>query len=77
MSNDKLDELYNALIDKLLELVKSGEVKGAELNVARQFLKDQDYSGDPQQHSGLNDLFKSVPFPEPDPKKDQEEAFLN
>jgi len=42
--NDKLVELNDMLADALLKLITSGEAKAADLNVARQFLKDNNLS---------------------------------
>jgi len=36
----KLSELHSKLTDKLLEKIRDPEVKASDLNVARQFLKD-------------------------------------
>ena len=36
----KLEDLHSTLTDVLIEKVKSGEAKAGDLNVARQFLKD-------------------------------------
>ena len=38
--NEKLTELHEVLASILLEKIRDPEVKSAELNVARQFLKD-------------------------------------
>ncbi len=40
MKNDPFKGLHEALIDELLERVKSGDATPSDLNVARQMLKD-------------------------------------
>ena len=40
MSNDKLRTLHTILAEKLLEKITDPDAKSADLNVARQFLRD-------------------------------------
>ena len=40
MSNKKLKELHAVLAEKLLAKVKDPDAKSSDLNVARQFLRD-------------------------------------
>ena len=40
LRNNKLSELHDKLTEKLLEKVNDPECKSSDLNVARQFLKD-------------------------------------
>jgi len=42
--DDKLIELNDRLAEALLQLITSGEAKAADLNVARQYLKDNNLS---------------------------------
>jgi|14_taG_2_1085336.scaffolds.fasta_scaffold06740_4 predicted S18 family serine protease len=42
--DDKLIELNDKLAEALLSLIMSGEAKAADLNVARQYLKDNNLS---------------------------------
>ena len=42
-----LDQLHTELAQELLDKVRSGEAKASELNVARQFLKDNGIEGLP------------------------------
>ena len=37
---EKLEDLHSTLTDVLIDRVKSGDAKAGDLNVARQFLKD-------------------------------------
>jgi hypothetical protein len=65
MSN-KTDELLSLLHGEmakvLLEKVRSGEVTAAELNVARQFLKDNGIDAIPKEGSPLGNLADELPF---------------
>lgn len=63
MSLEKiLSELHENLANKLLAKVKSGEVTAAELNVARQFLKDNNIDAVPKEGSPLQNLTDALPF---------------
>ena len=60
----RLTELHSLLAEKLLEKVKDPECKSADLNVARQFLKDNNIDAIPVDNSPLNNLMKELPFEE-------------
>tara|TARA_Y100000816_G_scaffold78312_1_gene53256 strand:+ start:3426 stop:3647 length:222 start_codon:yes stop_codon:yes gene_type:complete len=64
MSEEKLKELHGVLANKLLERVKDPEVKSSDLNVARQFLKDNNIDAVPTQDSPLQKLIEELPFDE-------------
>ena len=64
MSDEKLKELHGVLANKLLERVKDPEVKSSDLNVARQFLKDNNIAAVPTQDSPLQKLIEELPFDE-------------
>ena len=64
MSDEKLKELHGVLANKLLERVKAPEVKSSDLNVARQFLKDNNIDAVPTQDSPLQKLIEELPFDE-------------
>ena len=64
MSDEKLKELHGVLANKLLERVKDPEVKSSDLNVARQFLKDNNIDAVPTQDSTLQKLIEELPFDE-------------
>ena len=64
MSDEKLKELHGVLANKLLERVKDPEVKSSDLNVARQFLKDNNIDAVPTQDSPLQKLIEELPFDE-------------
>ena len=60
----KLTELHSLLAEKLLEKVQDPECKSADLNVARQFLKDNNIDAVPVQGSTLDKLLEELPFDE-------------
>ena len=62
MDNKELmDLLHRTLAENLLSRVKNPEAKSADLNVARQFLKDNGIDALPVENSPLSDLVKSLP----------------
>ena len=58
----KLEGLHGALTDKLLEIVTSGDAKAGDLNVARQFLRDNGVDAMPTDDSPLKSLMNELPF---------------
>lgn len=62
--NEKLSELHEVLASILLEKIRDPEVKSAELNVARQFLKDNDITAIPTDDNALAQLLQDLPFKE-------------
>ena len=65
MSDKKLKELHAILAEKLLEKVKDPDCKASDLNVARQFLKDNGIDSLPVDNSPLHNLMKELPFKVP------------
>ena len=65
MSEKKLKELHAILAEKLLEKVKDPECKSADLNVARQFLRDNNIDCVPVEGSSLQKLAEELPFDVP------------
>ena len=59
-----LEELHEELAKVLLERVKDKDAKSADLNVARQFLKDNNIDAVPVKDSPLEQLMKELPFNE-------------
>ena len=59
-----LDELHIELAQTLLDRVRSGEAKASDLNVARQFLKDNGIEGLPVENTQLKDVVDELPFEE-------------
>ena len=64
MSNDKLRDLHSILCEKLLEKITDPDAKSADLNVARQFLRDNGIDAVPTDDSPLKKLLDELPFKE-------------
>ena len=64
MSKDKLLQLHSILAEQLLKKVKDEDVKASDLNVARQFLKDNGIDGLPTNDNPLGELVNELPFAE-------------
>jgi hypothetical protein len=60
-SKDLMDILHRTLAEQLLSRVQDPEAKSADLNVARQFLKDNGIDALPVDNSPLSELVKSLP----------------
>ena len=60
--DSKLEELHELLASVLLEKIRDPECKSAELNVARQFLKDNDVTAIPTDENALAQLLEDLPF---------------
>ena len=58
----KLKELHSVLAEKLLEKVKDPDAKSSDLNVARQFLRDNGIDAVPTDGSPLKKLVDELPF---------------
>ena len=63
-----LENLHSELTQKLLDKIRSPEVTASELNVARQFLKDNNIDALPVKDSTLAKLAENLPFSEEDLK---------
>ena len=61
---DIFDKLHDAVATTLLEKIVSGEANASDLNVARQFLRDNGIAGIPQENSPLKNLMDELPFTE-------------
>tara|TARA_Y100000401_G_scaffold84377_1_gene69679 strand:- start:184 stop:408 length:225 start_codon:yes stop_codon:yes gene_type:complete len=57
----KLESLHSVLTSVLLDRVKSPGAKAGDLNVARQFLKDNGIECIPTENNGMEDLMKNLP----------------
>ena len=57
----KLENLHSTLIDVLIDRVKSADAKAGDLNVARQFLKDNNIECIPTEKNGLEDIMNNLP----------------
>ncbi|WP_043880497.1 hypothetical protein [Azorhizobium caulinodans] len=62
-----MSALHVALAEELLRRVKDGTATAADLNAARQFLKDNGVDAVPAPGSPLNALMSNLPF---DPHED-------
>ena len=67
INKDKqLEQLHSELTQKLLEKIRDPEVKASDLNVARQFLKDNGVESIPIDNSPLKSLVDELPFNDPE-----------
>ena len=57
----KLSKLHELLCDELTRRIKSDECTTSDLNVLRQFLKDNNVDAVPVEDSPLGDLLKELP----------------
>ena len=57
-----LSTLHEEMAKKLLDKVRSGEVTAAELNVARQFLKDNNIDSVPKEGTPIANLATELSF---------------
>jgi hypothetical protein len=64
--SDKLKQLHEVLATELLKRVSDPDAKSADLNVARQFLKDNNIDAVPTEDSPLQKLIEELPFDEKD-----------
>lgn len=62
IQDKKLEQLHSELTDKLLEKIQDPEVKSSDLNVARQFLKDNGIEAIATDNSPLKALVDELPF---------------
>ncbi len=64
MQDDTLKELHTRLAERLLDRIKEDDVKASDLNVARQFLRDNNFDCVPTDNSPLQKLIDEMPFAE-------------
>ena len=62
MIDKNLKELHGVLAEQLLKRVKDPEAKASDLNVARQFLKDNGIEAIPVDNSPLKASVDELPF---------------
>ena len=60
-TKDAMESLHKMLAETLIERMKDPDVKAGDLNVARQFLKDNHIEGMAVENSPLADLVKTLP----------------
>ena len=56
-----LESLHTVLVQELLNRIRAGDAKPSDLNVARQFLKDNGIECLPVPESPFGDLMASLP----------------
>ena len=61
MIDEKLKELHGVLANELLKRVKDPEAKASDLNVARQFLKDNGIECLPVEKNPMQELMENLP----------------
>jgi hypothetical protein len=71
VSEDTLKELHDVISQELLLRIQSGDATSADLNVARQFLKDNGIDANTGQSQPLMNLATVLPF---DPEKEITDA---
>lgn len=64
MNKEILEAIHNALAGELLRKIQDGSASATELNVARQFLKDNGIDCAPQASMPMLNLAKIMPFDE-------------
>ena len=62
-----LKTIHYELAVHILDLIKSGEAKAGDLNVARQFLKDNGIECIPVENNPMEDLMNNLPDLETNP----------
>ena len=60
-TKDAMESLHKMLAETLIDRMKDPDVKAGDLNVARQFLKDNHIEGMALENSPLADLVKTLP----------------
>ena len=60
-TNEVLSDLHAGLAGALSDLLVSGEASTADLNVIRQFLKDNQITAQPVEDTPFGDLARSLP----------------
>jgi len=71
MEKKELADLHDAIARELLNRVSSGDATSGDLNVARQFLRDNGIDANTNQSEPLLNLAKVLPF---DPEQDISES---
>ena len=59
---EKLEELHDLLAETLLDRIRGDDVSPADLNVARQFLKDNGIDAIPAKDTPMFNLALELPF---------------
>lgn len=64
MNKEILEQIHNALSQELLRKIQDGSATATELNVARQFLKDNGVDCAPEASQPMLNLARIMPFDE-------------
>jgi hypothetical protein len=64
MKREILEQIHNALSEELLRKIQDGSATATELNVARQFLKDNGVDCVPNASQPMLNLAQIMPFDE-------------
>jgi hypothetical protein len=64
MNKKILEQIHNALAEELLKKIQDGTATATELNVARQFLKDNGIDCAPVANQPMLNLAQIMPFDE-------------
>ena len=56
-----LESLHTALVQELLDRIRTGDAKPSDLNVARQFLKDNGIECLPVEKNPMQELMENLP----------------
>jgi len=62
-THETLSTLHTAVAQELLDRIKSGEAKPADLAVAVKFLKDNNIESLPVDNTPFKSLIDAIPFP--------------
>lgn len=66
-SEDFLSRLHDELAKSMLDRIKSGEATASDLNVVRQFLKDNGINCDGRKNPTVNSIIDELPeYPDED-----------
>ena len=60
-STDVLADVHELLAEWCLERLREGDATAAELNIIRQFLKDNQISAQPVEETSFGELAKALP----------------
>ena len=71
-----LEQLHSEFTQKLLDKIRSPEVTASELNVCRQFLKDNGVESIAIDNSPLKSLVDELPFTDPEDDKPRPPSTL-
>jgi hypothetical protein len=63
---ETLADIHNAIAQALLKKIKSGKATASDLNVARQFLRDNNINAIRTPDNGLDTLARELPFASPE-----------